>query len=104
MQSSELWAAWFVAALMIGMVAWVGHIEARDNLTPASEVARRSPASMMTLPIGDPDEVAAMRRFGSSMPSHRRPEPAPAGTPHVSAGGPPHVHLCVIDGPRQGVC
>jgi hypothetical protein len=105
MQSSELWAAWIVAALMIGLVAWVGHIEARDSsLTPASEVARRSPASMMTPAIGDPDEVAATRGLGPSTPSHRRLAPAPGGQPHVSTGGPPRVNLCVIDGPRQGVC
>ena len=96
MQSSELWAAWIVAAVMVGLVAWVGHIQASDSvLTPASEVARRAPASQMRRP-GDAEEVPAMQRIGPSLPVLRRTGP--------TSGQPPQVYLCVIDGPQQGAC
>jgi len=97
MQSSELWAAWIVAAVMVGLVAWVGHIQARDSvLTPASDVARRAPASQMRRP-GDVEEVVpALQRIGPSLPALRRTGP--------TSGQPPQVYLCVIDGPQQGAC
>jgi hypothetical protein len=97
MQSSELWAAWFVAAVLVGLVAWVGHIEARDSgLTPASEVARRTPAILTHAP-GDDDDLPSLRRLGpASQPVLQRLEPA--------SGQRPQVYLCVIDGPQQGAC
>jgi len=96
MQSSELWAAWIVAAVMVGLVAWVGHIQARDSfLTPASEVARRAPALQLR-PPGDIEELPAMQRIGPSLPALRPTGPA--------SGQPPQVYLCVIDGPQQGAC
>jgi hypothetical protein len=115
MQSSELWAAWIVAALMVGMVAWVGHIAASDTglrdtwLTPASEVARRAPVSLtlppsdveelpvsLTLPPSDAEELPAAERIGPSLPALH-----PGGP---SSGQPPRVFLCLIDGRQRGVC
>jgi hypothetical protein len=98
MQSSELWAAWFVAAVLVGLVAWVGHIEARDSgHTPASEVARRAPAILTHAPGEDDDDLSSMRRMGPArLPVMQRLEP--------DSGQPPQVYLCVIDGPQQGAC
>jgi hypothetical protein len=99
MQSSELWAAWIVAAVMIGLVAWVGHIEARNaglngGLTPASEVARRSPVSL-TRPRNDMEEPAAPRS-GPIQPVVHPIGPA--------SGEPPQVNLCLLDDVQRGIC
>jgi hypothetical protein len=97
MQSSELWAAWFVAAVLVGLVAWVGHIEARDSgLTPASEVARRAPAAMTHPPIDDDDLLELRRISPAAQPLLQHIEPA--------SGQQPRVYLCVIDGAQQGAC
>jgi hypothetical protein len=97
MQSSELWAAWIVAAVMVGLVAWVGHIQAENGgLTPASEVARRAPASQTRRPPADVEQLPAMQRIGPSLPALRGTSPA--------SGQPRLVYLCVIDGPQQGAC
>lgn len=96
MQSSELWAAWIVAALLVGTVAWVGHIEPRygGGLTPASDVARRAPVTNTRSP-GEIDEPT-IRRDGPLMPVLQRLGP--------SSDRLARVYVCVIDGPRQGVC
>jgi hypothetical protein len=91
MRASELWAAWIVAAVLVGLVAWVGHVAAGgDGLTPASDVARRAPASIMR-PTDDLDDPPILRRI---VPSPRQP----------SSSRPREVYLCVIDGPLQGAC
>ena len=94
MQSSELWGAWIVAAFLVSLVAWVGHIEPRaGGLTPASDVVRRAPATS-TRPPGEVEEPA--RRDTPIVPVLQRLGP--------SSSQPARVYLCVIDGPRQGVC
>jgi len=90
MQSSELWAAWIVAGVMVGLVAWMGHIEPHGSgLTPASDVVRRAPPTDIR-PAGETDEPAQL------VPVLQQLEP--------SSGGAMRVYLCVIDGPGQGVC
>ena len=86
MQSRELWAAWILAALLVGLVAWAGHIQPRgDGLAPQGDAARRAPPRFVR-PPGQPDGTPALHRE----------EP--------SSGEPLRVYLCVIAGPLLGAC
>jgi hypothetical protein len=81
--------------MLVGLVAWVGHIETRgDGLTPASDVVRRSPATSPR-PPAETDETPG-RRSVPPVPVLQRTGP--------SSGLPARVYLCVIDGSRHGVC
>jgi hypothetical protein len=98
MQSSELWAAWIVAAVLVGVVAWAGRVPGQA-LTPASDVARRAPISIIRPPAEADELLPAMQRIAPG-----EPVPAPTRRREPASGGPRQVYLCVIDGPRQGAC